>query len=63
MQSIIGSHPNTDVFFSIAVWSDSFGVFQKWKEMVVKAGYDYDLTPIDNSDELVIGKTNSAKVQ
>lgn len=63
MQSIMGSHSNKDIFFSIAVWSDSFGFFQKWKEMVVKAGYDYDLRPFDDSDELVIGKTDSATVQ
>ena len=63
MSNIMSSNPSSTTFFSIAVWPDSFEAFSRWKEIAVKNGYDYDLTPIDDVDVLFVGKSSSATVQ
>jgi hypothetical protein len=63
LKDLMNSHPSATTYFTIAVWPDSFEDFLKWKESLVQEGYDYDLTPIDNLEFLLIGPGSSATVQ
>jgi hypothetical protein len=63
LQKLMNNHPPAATFFSIAVWPDSFEEFLKWKEILIQAGYDYDLNPIDNLDSLTVVSGSSATVQ
>jgi hypothetical protein len=59
----MSNNPSLTTFFSVAVWPDSFDAFAKWKELAIKNGYDYDLSPVDDVEALTVNKTNSATVQ
>ncbi|MBU6239327.1 MAG: hypothetical protein KGQ51_16010 [Planctomycetes bacterium] len=63
LQALMRNHPSVSTYFSIAVWPDSFEEFLKWKETLIREGYDYDLSPIDNMESFVIVPGSSAKVQ
>jgi hypothetical protein len=61
-QSVCSSSPS-DTFFSCAVWPDSHEQFGALKEILLRLGYDYQLLPIDDVDDLSIGKGGEGKVQ
>ena len=50
-------------FLSIAVWPDSYQEFSDLKAKLIQKGYDYQLVPVDNVEELVIGASSNAAVQ
>lgn len=50
-------------FFSCAVWPDSFEQFGTFKDVLLRLGYEYQLIPIDDVDDLSIGRGSDAQVQ
>ncbi len=62
-ESMVSGHPSSSTFFSCAVWPDSFEQFGTFKENLLRLGYDYQLLPVDQVDDLAIGRGGSALVQ
>ena len=60
---IISNHPSSGTFLSCAVWPDSFAEFGKFKELLIELGYDYDLIPVDDVEDLPIGRGGAGTVQ
>ncbi len=59
----VSSNSSSSTFLSCAVWPDSYEQFSSVKQALLRLGYDYQLIPIDNVDDLSIGKGGDGKVQ
>lgn len=59
----VAGSPSNSTFFSCAVWPDSFEQFGTLKETLLRLGYDYHLLPVDDVDDLPIGRGGTATVQ
>jgi len=62
-ERIVASSPSSSTFLSCAVWPDSFEQFGTLKQVLLRLGYDYQLLPVDDVEELAIGRGGSATVQ
>ncbi len=62
-ERLVASSPTSSTFFSCAVWPDSFEQFAVVKEALLRLGYDYQLLPVDEVDDLPIGRGGAALVQ
>ena len=59
----IVSSPPSSTFFSCAVWPDSYEQFGTFKQILLRLGYDYQLLPINDVEDLFIGRGADGKVQ
>ena len=59
----VAGSPSNSTFFSCAVWPDSFEQFGTLKETLLRLGYEYQLIPVDDVDELPIGRGSGGSVQ
>lgn len=59
----VSNDPPDNTFISCAVWPDSFEQFREFKELLIQIGYDYDLIPIDDVQDLPIGRGGAGTVQ
>ena len=62
-ERLVAGSPSSSTFFSCAVWPDSFEQFGTFKETLLRLGYDYHLLPVDDVDDLPIGRGGTATVQ
>ncbi|HUP79377.1 MAG TPA: hypothetical protein VM260_12575, partial [Pirellula sp.] len=62
-ERLVAGSPSSVTFFSCAVWPDSFEQFGTLKETLLRLGYEYQLLPVDNVDDLPIGRGGAATVQ
>ena len=62
-ERLVAGSPSSSTFFSCAVWPDSFEQFGTLKETLLRLGYDYQLIPVDDVDDLPIGRGNGGSVQ
>ena len=62
-ESLVSTSSPGGTFFSCAVWPDSYEQFSSVKQALLRLGYDYQLIPIDDVDDLSIGKGGDGKVQ
>ena len=62
-ERLVAGSPSSSTFFSCAVWPDSFEQFAAVKQTLLRLGYDYHLLPVDDVDDLPIGRGGSATVQ
>lgn len=60
---LIVSSPPSNTFFSCAVWPDSYEQFGTVKQNLLRLGYDYQLLPINDVEDLSIGRGGDGKVQ
>ncbi len=62
-ERLVSSNPPSSIFLSCAVWPDSYEQFGTVKQTLLRLGYDYQLLPINDVDELSIGQGREGKVQ
>ena len=62
-ERLVSGSPASSTFFSCAVWPDSFEQFGILKERLLRLGYDYQLLPVDEVDDLPIGRGGGGSVQ
>ena len=62
-KTMVISNPPSNTFLSCAVWPDSFEKFGVFKELLIQLGYDYDLIPVDDVEDLLIGRGGAGTVQ
>ncbi len=62
-EQLVAGSPASSTFFSCAVWPDSFEQFGALKQTLLRLGYDYQLLPVDEVDDLAIGRGGAATVQ
>jgi hypothetical protein len=62
-EGTIAGSASSGTFFSCAVWPDSFEQFGAFKDVLIRQGYEYQLIPVDDVDDLPIGRGSDAQVQ
>ncbi len=62
-EKLVAGSPTSSTFFSCAVWPDSFEQFGTLKETLLRLGYEYQLLPVDDVDDLPIGRGSGGSVQ
>jgi hypothetical protein len=55
--------PSSEYHIGIAVWDDSFGEFNSFKEAIVAAGYEYRTIPADDGAKFSFGGSGNSMVQ
>ena len=62
-ERLVVSSPPSSTFFSCAVWPDSYEQFGIVKQNLLRLGYDYQLLPINDVEDLSVGRGGDGKVQ
>ena len=62
-ERLVSGRPASSTFFHCAVWPDSFEQFGILKETLLRLGYDYELLPVDEVDDLTIVRRSGGSVQ